>query len=126
MARGCRPTSASRSTRRSWGDAGLRAARAFLFEATENAWKRAQTGEPLRVEDRRLMRLAATHATLASARATDLAYTAGGGSALYNKSRLQRCFRDVHAITQHATVASHTYEMLGQIALGAIDDAPLL
>jgi alkylation response protein AidB-like acyl-CoA dehydrogenase len=107
-------------------DAGLRAARAFLIEATESAWKQAQSGEPLRVEDRRLMRLAATNATLASARAVDLAYTTGGGSALYAKNRLQRCFRDLHAITQHATVASHTYEMLGQLALGVIDDAPLL
>lgn len=107
-------------------DGALRAARAFMIDATERAWARAVDRVQLSVEDRYMLRLAATNATQAAARAVDLTYTAGGGSALYSRSRLQRCFRDIHAITQHATVASHTNELLGQIKLGVASDAPLL
>ena len=107
-------------------DAALRAARAFVLEAVEEAWQ-AATGEGrLEVRHRALLRLAATHATLASARTVDLMYNAGGGTAVYATSPLQRCFRDIHVATQHMLVAPATLELSGRILLGLETDTAML
>jgi len=74
-------------------------------------------------EQRRSLRLAATHATAASARVVDRMYTTGGGAAIFTTHPLQRVFRDVHVVTQHGMVAERTYEPLGRMALGLPTDA---
>ncbi len=106
--------------------AALLSGRALLHESVREIWEKIVKKNPVTAEDRALLRMAATNMTLSAARAIDLAYTANGGSALYAKSPMQRCFRDIHAITQHATVASHTHELFGKILLGVEADAPLL
>src|SRR5438876_2113383 len=83
-------------------EATLGAARAFLAETVGGAWERAQAAGAIEIRERARLRLAATHATLASTCAVDLAYGAGGGTAVYAASPLQRCFRDIHVATQHA------------------------
>ena len=45
---------------------------------------------------------------------------------MYAKSPLQRCFRDIHAVTQHYAVAAPNHEICGKILLGAEADAPTL
>jgi alkylation response protein AidB-like acyl-CoA dehydrogenase len=107
-------------------EAAVRSARALLVESTSRVWEALQSDATVSAEDRASLRLAATNATLGSARAADLMYTAAGGTALYSSSPLQRCLRDVHAITQHAFVAPATQEMIGRILLGAEPDAPML
>ena len=107
-------------------EASVRSARALLVEATSEIWDAVLAGRPVSAEQRAILRVAATHATASSARAVDLAYTAGGASAMYAKSPLQRCLRDVHAITQHFGVASYNHEVCGKILLGAEPDAPNL
>lgn len=89
-------------------------ARAFLHNAVATAWD----ADELTVALRARLRLAATNAARMSADAVDLCYDAGGGSSIYASSPLQRCFRDVHALTQHIMVAPPTYELVGRIALG--------
>jgi alkylation response protein AidB-like acyl-CoA dehydrogenase len=81
---------------------------------------------PVTAEQQARLRIAATHATAAAAAAVDRMYTAGGGSALFASSPLQRCLRDVHAVTQHAFVAPPTYESLGSILLGVEPDGFML
>ena len=41
-----------------------------------------------------------------------------GGTAVFRSSPLQRCFRDVHTITQHAMVGPATLELTGGLLLG--------
>jgi hypothetical protein len=53
-------------------------------------------------------------------------YTAAGGTAVFASSPLQRCLRDVHAVTQHFFVAPQTYEMIGKILLGVEPDGFML
>ncbi len=99
-------------------EAEMRAARAFMNDTVEDAWRSVSAGDPITDEQRRSSRLAATHATLASASAVDRCYTAGGGAAIYEDSALQRVFRDVHVATQHAMVAPRTLELAGRLRLG--------
>ena len=103
-----------------------RSARALLVEETTRVWETVQAGAPLTPTQRGLLRIAATHATAASAGAVDRMYTAAGATALFASSPLQRCLRDVRAITQHVFVAPPTYEMLGKIVLGVEPDGFML
>jgi alkylation response protein AidB-like acyl-CoA dehydrogenase len=102
------------------------AARAHLDTAIDRAWEAATQRGAIALEDRARLRLAATHATASAARATDLAYGAGGGSAIYAASPLQRCFRDVHVATQHMMVAPPTWELAGRVLLGIDTDVSQL
>ena len=73
-----------------------------------------------------LLRLSACHATTASAQAIDLIYQAAGTGAIWDTSPLQRYFRDVHMITQHAVVASPVSEVAGKVLLGLEPEFPML
>lgn len=96
----------------------IAAASAFMEQAADAAWGTASAGEKLTGEHRRRLRLAASHATWTAAKATTAAYHGGGGSAIYDTSRLQRCFRDVHVTTQHIMVGEPTFEVAGRGRLG--------
>lgn len=98
-------------------EANLAGARHFLRHAVGQSWAAAATGE-LNLGHRARLRLAATHATHASASVVDVMYGLGGGSSIYLKSTLQRRFRDVHAATQHMMVGQPTYELAGRALLG--------
>lgn len=99
-------------------EATLRSARAFLYETVAEVWEHIVAGNSATIEQRALMRLAAAHATISSARAVDMMYTLGGGSAIYETSTLQREFRDIHTATQHVILNAANYELTGQILLG--------
>jgi alkylation response protein AidB-like acyl-CoA dehydrogenase len=58
------------------------------------------------------------HAADAAGRATDIVYTLGGGTSVYDSSPLQRCLRDAHAVTQHLMVSPRLYETLGKMLFG--------
>lgn len=98
-------------------EAILGAAGAFLKAEVDAAWRAAADGS-LDLRTRARLRLAATHATMSSAKVVDMMYGAGGGSSIYRISPLQRRFRDVHAATQHVMVAPPTLELAGRVLLG--------
>ena len=50
----------------------------------------------------------------------------GGGTAIYASSPLQRCFRDIHVLTQHTLVAPATLELVGRVMLGVDADTSML
>ncbi len=104
-------------------EALVRSARAFLFEALGEVAAIASARGEVSDAERAQLRLSATQATRASTRAVDLMYHAGGGSSIYASSPLQRHFRDVHVITQHAMVAEATYALVGRVLLGLHDRA---
>ena len=102
------------------------ASRAFLREVIDEAWTTARASGAIPIALRGRLRLAATHATAASARAVDVAYSAGGGTAVYAESPLQRAFRDIHVVTQHMMVAPATWELAGRVLLGIDTDTTML
>jgi len=107
-------------------EARLRSGRAFLLDAVGAAWTSARAGDAISLDQRALLRTAATHATREAATAVDIAYDAGGGTSVYATSPLQRHFRDVHVVTQHVMVAPATFELAGRVLLGIPTDTALL
>lgn len=107
-------------------EAGVRAARSFLFEAIEAAWSAACETGRMELSHRRDLRLATTWATRSAARAVDRMYELAGGTSVYDASPLQRIFRDVHVATQHMMVSESTYELTGRLLLGLETDTTFL
>ncbi len=107
-------------------EAELRAARALYYEAIEQAWAAAQDPEPVSVELRLGLRLAATHAVRRSAEVARTMYDLGGGAAIYDRSPLQRRFRDAHAATAHFQVNAATFELTGRLLLGQPTETAML
>ncbi len=109
-------------------EASLRAARAFYYEAIADAWAAAISSgtEPVSVELRVGLRLAATHAVRTAADVARAMYDLGGGSAIYDDSPLQRRFRDAHAATAHFQVNPATWELTGRLLLDQQTDMTML
>jgi len=107
-------------------ESALSAARALYYEAIGDAWQASQTGEPVPVELRNRLRLAATHAMRTSADVVRAMYDIAGGSANYDDSPLQRRFRDAFTATAHFQVNEASRELPGRILLGQHADASML
>jgi len=98
-------------------EALLRSARAFLSEVLVSMWTTQCAGDAPSDEQLNLRELATLNAVQASAQAVSLMFDAAGSSAVYSGSMLERCFRDVHVITQHIAGSSNRYEQLGRFFL---------
>lgn len=107
-------------------EASLRAARALYYQAIDDAWEAAQSAEPVSVELRVGLRLAATHAVRTSADVARAMYDLGGGSSIYESSPLQRRFRDAHSATAHFQVNAATWELTGRLLLGQPTETAML
>jgi indole-3-acetate monooxygenase len=105
-------------------EALVRAARAFLMSELRGIWDTVAAGEMPSLRQRAVARLAAAQAASASAQAVDLIYNAAGGTALYETSLIERCFRDVHATTQHVGISSANFEISGRVLLGLDPGTP--
>ena len=89
-----------------------------MHSVIDQAWEIAERGERLTASMKARLRLAAANTTHRAVAAVDSLYEAGGGSAIYETSDLQRCFRDVHVTTQHIMVAQPIFEVIGRVELG--------
>jgi alkylation response protein AidB-like acyl-CoA dehydrogenase len=98
----------------------------LLYESVETAWQAAQLDEPVPVSLRTDLRLAATHATRASAEVVRSMYDLAGGSAIYDDSPLQRRFRDAHTVTAHFQINGSSREVPGRMLLGLPTDTSTL
>jgi alkylation response protein AidB-like acyl-CoA dehydrogenase len=106
--------------------ASLRATRAAYYEAIEAAWRAAQDDQPVSVDLRNGLRLAATHAVRTCADIVRSMYDLGGGTAIYDDSPLQQHFRDAHTATAHFQVNAASQELPGRILLGQPADTAML
>jgi alkylation response protein AidB-like acyl-CoA dehydrogenase len=99
-------------------EALVRAARAVVFDAIREQWDEVSSGRPSSLEKRTGIRLACTYAGEACAEAVDLVHKTAGGSAILESGRIDRCFRDIHAATQHIGLTTNNYELAGRALLG--------
>lgn len=99
-------------------EAALRAARAFFFDAIEDAWQVVLAGDPLPAEKINLLRLSSTHATRVAAEVARTAQMLSGMTGIYTGSPLARCVNDTQVVTQHAFMGDVTYQNAGAILFG--------
>ncbi len=107
-------------------ESSLRGARAMFYEAIEAAWLAAANDEPVPIEHRNGLRLAATHAVRTSADVVRSLYDLGGGTVIYDDSPLQRRFRDAFTATAHFQVNAASHELQGRLLLDQPADTATL
>jgi indole-3-acetate monooxygenase len=103
-------------------EAKFRAARAFVFEAWQDAWATLERGEELSTRQSTLLRVALTHVTWTVNEVSEFAWKNGGTTAL-RAGTMQRLFRDVHAGTQHITSAPGVIKAAGKELAGLAPDS---
>jgi alkylation response protein AidB-like acyl-CoA dehydrogenase len=96
----------------------LRAARLLAFESYGAMWSTHTSGQPVSLAQRADATAATTYAYNVSVEVAEFAFRAAGGAALFRDQRLQRCFRDIQAGSQHIVPSEETWERVGQAYLG--------
>ncbi len=105
-------------------EAGLSAARAWLFAVTSAIYEGARGAgerEPISVPDRARLRLAASHAIHAAVDAAQRVWREAGVDAIVPGGAFERRFRDIHTLSQQIQAREAHYERVGRVLLG---DAP--
>jgi alkylation response protein AidB-like acyl-CoA dehydrogenase len=109
-------------------EALVRAGRAVVLEAVGSLWaateESAHRGTAVSLRERAGIRLACTYCAEACAQAVDLVHATAGGSAIQESGRIARCFRDIHAATQHIGLNLANYETSGRVLLGLEPGTP--
>ena len=104
----------------------LQAGRALFYETAHDADELRTRGEQPTLGQRARLRLGSVMAAQLSAQAVDLLYDAAGLTAAAQSCAIERCWRDVHTIRQHITLASTRYEVVGRVYLGLDPQSPLI
>jgi alkylation response protein AidB-like acyl-CoA dehydrogenase len=99
-------------------EAMVRSARSYFYDTVREVARHLDSRDDVSDELSASVRLACAYVAETAAQVVDLMFVAGGMSATYASSRLDRHFRDVHMATQHFQVAASNIEMVGQYLLG--------
>jgi len=104
------------------GEALLRSARSYVFDVIGEAWDQALRGDGLTPAQRAGLRMAGHNAMRAGLDVTNTVFAMAGGSALYDASPLQRCWRDIHAGSHHIFFSDDHVLKTGRVWLGRPTD----
>ncbi len=99
-------------------EAQFRAARLLFYDTLAATWQRALANEAPTLEQRADLMLASAHAVRTSAHIADLMHRMGGSNGLYQRSPLERHFRDAQTVRQHGFLSESRFETVGQVYLG--------
>ena len=101
----------------------IESGRAFVERTWDSMIAKVGRRERLTLEDQALLRLSYVSAADGAARATELVRRVAGSASLYESDRIERCWRDAHAVPAHAMVSPRSYERVGRVLLG-LDPLP--
>ena len=107
-------------------EARLRAARMLLLGSLDQIWREVGRLGALSLDQRMTIRMAATHATQQATEVVNTVYHAAGGTAVFQRNRFERRFRDMHTVTQQLQGRLSHYETIGQHLLGLDADTTWL
>jgi alkylation response protein AidB-like acyl-CoA dehydrogenase len=103
-----------------------RASRATLLDGVETAWRRGLAGLPFAPADVAGYRVSMVAAVRLAARAVDLIHDVSGMDAVKTGAAVDRCWRDVHTLTQHVLLAPNRYDIAGRVFLGLDPGVPVI
>jgi len=89
-------------------EADLDAARSSYFEQARAGWATVCEGDSLDDSQTEAIRLASVNATRTSVAIVESLYLEAGLRPLFLESELGRCWRDVHAVSQHVSLSPHS------------------
>ena len=99
-------------------EATLGAGRAYFYETIQSTWTTALQGLRITMEQRMKVQLATTFAVQSSVKAVNIIHDLAGLTGMRESHPIQRHFRDVNTIRQHAFTSYHRYQAVGQLMLG--------
>jgi alkylation response protein AidB-like acyl-CoA dehydrogenase len=103
-------------------EAAIRSARAFFYEATEEAFASLLAGDPLDLNARNLLRLSSSHAAKVGMEVAQAAYRVSGTTGIFSAHSIAHRFQDALIVPQHAFLSEGTWQSAGRVLLGL--DAP--
>ena len=98
--------------------AKLAAARAYLRNSVDAAWREANTSGAATVKQRMAIRLAATHAIHEAKSVVDTLFDTGGTSSVFALAPFERRFRDIHAVALQIQGRKTNFGTVGAYLLG--------
>jgi alkylation response protein AidB-like acyl-CoA dehydrogenase len=98
------------------------AAREYMYASMSEAYGAAQRGEEVTLETKVRLQLATCFGAEACAQAVDLVHEAAGASAIRDEFGIERHFRDIHTLSQHANKSYMRYESVGKLLFGLPTD----
>lgn len=93
-------------------------AKAMLYQSVHQVWNNVCDSGQILLDDRIRLRLAGTHAIRQAADVVDIVYNLSGSTAIFESTRIQRKFQDVHVITQQVQGREAHYQTVGKYLLG--------
>jgi alkylation response protein AidB-like acyl-CoA dehydrogenase len=99
-------------------EATLRAARAYFYQNVKKSWERARSGERITMDTRISLQMAATFAIEACVKSVGIVHDIAGLTGMRESHPIERHFRDINTIKQHAFTSTARYQSVGQILLG--------
>jgi indole-3-acetate monooxygenase len=103
-------------------EARWRAARAYVYETIDKLWRHQCTGEFVTSEHAIEMQLASSFAIESAREITELLHEIVGSTGFREGSSLERLFRDVHTMSQHAFTSPARFESAAKAMLGQDND----
>lgn len=99
-------------------EAQLQAARAWFYDAIDNAWDSLLKGDPVPPAQASALRLSAAHAARTGAEVARNIQMLSGMAGIYNSSPIARHVRDANVVTQHAFLGDIIYLNAGAMLFG--------
>jgi alkylation response protein AidB-like acyl-CoA dehydrogenase len=104
----------------------LRAARLLYYETLGRVWRGVRAGNPATIEDKADLALGGAHAASTAAAVVGMVHQLAGTTAIYERSPLERHFRDAHTLRHHGFISENRFEAVGQVYFGLPPEFPLI
>jgi indole-3-acetate monooxygenase len=103
-------------------EAKWRAARCYVYETVEELWEHQLTGELVTDEHALDMQLASSFAIESAREISEQVHEIAGSTGFREEAPLERLFRDVHTMSQHAFISPARFESAAKAMLGLEND----
>jgi alkylation response protein AidB-like acyl-CoA dehydrogenase len=97
-------------------------ARALLVETIRDSWDTIIAGNSVTLGQRADLQLAQANAAASAFKAVELVMRAAGTSAIFPRNSLERHFRDITTLRQHAVFSENRFETAGRLYLGLMPE----